>query len=334
MLSVIRKPVFVLLSCFAVFVNVTAKNVFADDFAVDNLNFSPNGKNIVVRGGNVFDSQQKQESAIFDSKSYIIKKKFPLYNLIFSPDSSYFVGSGSPMNMLDLSGKTIRSFPSFGYVSPMVISPDGEILIGQGESSYVGLWKLKKGNLISKFNGGNNFYGPIYFSPDSRSVYAMSEGSPALFSIVNKDEGIYFKKMESVLKITHPIVDYDVNFNRKLMCVVSTDQVQDAVRAVAQIHIVEFSGKTLSSVAKTVYTPGGNSYIDVAARFSHDGRYVAIRSSEEIIVCSSSKLQILRRYKPASFGLKTFNAIDFSPIDNRLAFGGWGKFAPFVISLP
>lgn len=308
--------------------------------AVTYVRFLPDGKGLILRGCDPYKSTVATKSGIFNISDGKIVKAISPKPLLYSPNNSYYVMPGKPMQSYSLNGKSITSFESSSYVAPMAISPDGRYVMGRG-SSLMGIWDSTSGKVVTRADVTE----PIHFAMNSRGFYANHDGVPSFFEIKRERRNGMFGGLFGNFKIVTRVSlarsyrwargdnrDFDVNERQGLLAAVFIQLPINQPRLKAPIHIVlmNLKGKPLTkaSIRGTLEKDAVN------VCFSQDGRYLAIRQSDEVTIYSTHKLRVLRRYKPQSFGLRFFTTIDFSPVDNQLAMGGWGRYAPALVRLP
>jgi WD40 repeat protein len=133
----------------------------------EHVEFSHDGTKLVVGGlqGNVqiYDAATGAEVLAVDDPG-AAEPTVAQHDVAFSPDGSSFASS-SGMVWDSVTGEPLQHF-SLGYSFSIAYSPDGRYLASQDPEGGTGVWDLRTGELVNRFDA----FGNVAFSPDGRQL--------------------------------------------------------------------------------------------------------------------------------------------------------------------
>lgn len=133
--------------------------------------FSPDGELIVT-------TQEKTVSIWNTSGQNLldIKTNQEIYNASFSPDGKQIITTspGNKAIIWDTSGKEIIEIPHPDTVVYGKFSPDGKRIVTVSNNK-IRIWDIL-GRLLAEYKYSSQFVSPVYFSPDSKYIYAQIAG--------------------------------------------------------------------------------------------------------------------------------------------------------------
>ncbi|WP_375503422.1 WD40 repeat domain-containing protein [uncultured Nostoc sp.] len=153
-----------------------------DDFNVNSLVISQDGKTLVSRGGTydgdhkikVWDLQSGQRKQTLEESTYRV------FSLIISPDGK-ILACGSEnrgINVWDLQTEQIThtiSGHSHYLVQALAISADGKTLVSGANDATIKVWNFETGKLIHTFKKHSNGVESVAISPDGQTIVSGSK---------------------------------------------------------------------------------------------------------------------------------------------------------------
>jgi hypothetical protein len=146
------------------------RRTFTDDASyVGSVAFSPDGRTVLagdLRGIKQWDVQTGKQLSAFE----VTTGQDGVHSIAFLPDGRSALVGGLNAHLLDLAtGKQIRQFNSYSYISSVALSPDGRtFLCGMG-GFELELWNVATGDKIRDINSGVNVRS-VAFSRDGRTA--------------------------------------------------------------------------------------------------------------------------------------------------------------------
>ncbi|HEY7154959.1 MAG TPA: WD40 repeat domain-containing protein, partial [Gemmataceae bacterium] len=191
-------------------------------------------------------------------------------NLTFSPDGRTLAAGGQDgtVNRWDVSTRQPKEPWRWhvGEVRPVAFSPDGRLMASGGKDATVQLLDARTGQRLHPFRG-RTFFTNVVFSPDSRTLAAVSEAPDAtlrLWDLETKEERILTGHTDHILGLSfHP--------GGKLLATASKD---------GTVRLWDSSppGKEVRSFD---FRWGGPAY---CVAFTPEGRYLAVGLQNGTIV--------------------------------------------------
>jgi serine/threonine-protein kinase len=150
------------------------------------VSFSPDGK-LLASGGR--DGWIFLWDAASGSKIHVLAGHSPAWaNLTFSPDGRTLAAGGQhgTVNRWDVSSAQPKEPWRWhvGEVRPVAFSPDGRLMASGGKDNTVQLLDARTGQRLHTFRG-RTFFTNVAFSPDSRTLAAVSESPDATLRLLN-----------------------------------------------------------------------------------------------------------------------------------------------------
>ncbi len=163
--------------------------------AFDYVNFSPNGKYILLDGrfgGQVWDTYKRQVTGPGRQETYILDLK-EHFNFSFSPDGKILlsvnaspeqfhegsIGRGMEVDIWDLySGNKIRNLDYFpDYIYSTTMSPNGKYILTASSDSTAKIFYTATGKLFKTLLGHRSEVTEAFFTPDGKRIVTASMDS-------------------------------------------------------------------------------------------------------------------------------------------------------------
>ena len=198
--------------------------VFTASFSPDGTRLATSGRDTTIR---IWDVETGQQIEVFRSVPRFVR------DLNFSPDGQNLVAatlviSGStPSKVIMLNAQTgviQQEFDSgLGSVNTAVFSRNGKRLLTCGPQSYVRVWDVKTGTIITQWSEQKDYASFARFSPDEKLIAVNGQDTIYLWTTpssadVNSKERIVTGKEPSIMCHPNPMqttmqVEYQVPFS-------------------------------------------------------------------------------------------------------------------------
>jgi streptogramin lyase len=99
-----------------------------------------------------------------------------VYGILFAPDGDLLVSVSNFVQRVDLSTGSATKIPIGGYAGKLVLTPDGNVLVGNGEGSVNAIKRIDlSNNTVTTFASGGGLFGPfgLEYGPDGK-IYTVN----------------------------------------------------------------------------------------------------------------------------------------------------------------
>jgi uncharacterized protein with WD repeat len=228
-----------------------------------------------------------------------------IYAVKFTPDGQYLAAGGSDGVVTiwnALTGDSVKSYKTNGYVWSTDISPNGKYLAMTNNSSQAKIYNLENDSLVATIIGY-----VVKFTSDGKYIITTSSGifkyETQTWKLISQSGGSYHNDVPNNIDISSD--------NKYIITGSQSDIYNDTLGFVEIYNFSDLSWKKTLTYGKRI------SYFDIC--FSPDGKYLAVGSSDGAVKIYQTNNQQL---------YKTFNhsggvlALSFSPDCNYLVEGG------------